>query len=1345
MRNLKLFMASLAIALCGFSQAFAADWSAATLEAGKHYFLNVGANKWWGAGNSWGTQASLLPHPEYLTVIVDGSNYKIESQVSNGGTAYYFDGSFMDNGNPASLTIETDGTNYSIANGTTYYGYDGSSTVLATSDNRDSDNFKWQIFTEAQMRARLEAASSSNPVDATFLILDQGFGRNQRNKSAWTMEASNQNLVGDASKNWSNYCGESYHSIFTLSQKIENVPNGLYTLTAQGFYRQDGSDNDNLPYFYINDAKGTFPVIAGTENNMQTAGESFLAGKYAISPISVVVTDGTITLGAKNEVNTSLWCIFDNFTLTFYGDTDPLEASKTLIKATIDEAEAIDVTGLPTAVVDEMKAIVETYKTAYESYTTQAEFDQAIVAIQTAINKVKAYNNAKDCIAKLKALLEETNVYTQEAYETIYANVTKFENAELTVDEANAMNGAIFGTGWHSTAAIDDFLISAWDVDARNWDSYHVNTWSTIGDSGNPNMFTPCIEYWTGDGDKLADKVMTATVAGLTPNGKYSVSIFACPAVNTGENGVAPTGIELQVGEGTPVSLCTGARIAETRFYEGTFTAEGTADAEGNLVIKINVASTNASWLTFRNVKYEAVPEVATWKDIKVDFTNGQILTEAETEIISVGIKMNEDGTATRVAADDASANAIVTGKFHSGQHGLSNFSATVKVEGPVKIGMGSCAWGGNVTVKDENGVEVANAFNTNNGACWATKDGADKNVIYTYYKGEAATLTIAGGSYTPYFSVEKIALEDIPQVMKVSYSLGESGATGILPANFELDGGKTFTLPVNRTLYVEGKTLKGWTDGTKTYAIGEEVTAVADTEISFAPVFTDNTVSLADRKDTVNIVWDFQQKNGAPVVAVQGKTMFWIAQAVVNGDTIDVKMDIDATSGKVANGNWTDWAQINGGTKLTIPAAKGAVISMESYGATTTTTIAGEVINQGTTKPVYTYTGEEATVDIVIGDGSYWRTVAVAIPAVAPQDIVVNVTEGDIAAAVETAKAAVKKVGKITINLTEGAAYTIANSIVAPASLVINGNGATVDATGLGANMITTDAAEPAEWVTIDSIAVKDVTVKGLGKALYYSAIKNQNIQNFVVDNSVVEVAKDVVVFDFTKGSVAMNFTVKNSTLYAPTATTKSIYSSQSAQKGSDAGATADAPQTFTFENTTLYNLGYNKNLFTHRSASQTWIKYVVKNNVVVNTGKANFMTTINQGQDNKNPQYDVTTNSVGTLVDGVYTDLSASQTVQSNVMGTLVTTNPDFKDVANGDFTVGAGSDQAKEKIGDPRWLVEYDNTATAIEGVNATIMNNGDIYTINGVKVRNAGDSLKGLAKGLYIINGKKLIVK
>ena len=33
----------------------------------------------------------------------------------------------------------------------------------------------------------------------------------------------------------------------------------------------------------------------------------------------------------------------------------------------------------------------------------------------------------------------------------------------------------------------------------------------------------------------------------------------------------------------------------------------------------------------------------------------------------------------------------------------------------------------------------------------------------------------------------------------------------------------------------------------------------------------------------------------------------------------------------------------------------------------------------------------------------------------------------------------------------------------------------------------------------------------------------------------------------------------------------------------------------------------------------------------------------------------------------------------------------------------------------------------------------------YTINGIKVREAGETLKGLSKGMYIINGKKYVVK
>ena len=375
-----------------------------------------------------------------------------------------------------------------------------------------------------------------------------------------------------------------------------------------------------------------------------------------------------------------------------------------------------------------------------------------------------------------------------------------------------------------------------------------------------------------------------------------------------------------------------------------------------------------------------AEPEAPVWRDIKADFTNGAIITSEETNVISVGLSVAEDGTVSRVAADAANANAVVSGKFHSNDHGLGNFSATVKVEGPVKIGMGTCAWGGDVTVKNENGETVANTFNTNDGTCWH----GTKNVVYTYYKGEAATLTIAGGNYTPYFSVEKVALEDIPTVMKVEYSLGETGAAGILPANFEINDGEKFATPKNFTLYVEGKTLTGWSDGTKTYAIGEEITAVADTKITLTPVFTANEVSLADRTEAVTLKWDFQQKNGAPVVGFQNKTGVWVTQAVVNGKTIDVKTDFDTNNGgKFANGSWQDWAQLNGGTKFTIPSCKGAVVTMESYSATTTTTVAGEIINQETKTPTYTYNGTSETIDVVIGDGTYWRYIQVVLPVV--------------------------------------------------------------------------------------------------------------------------------------------------------------------------------------------------------------------------------------------------------------------------------------------------------------------------------------------------------------------------
>ena len=114
----------------------------------------------------------------------------------------------------------------------------------------------------------------------------------------------------------------------------------MYALTAQGFYRQDGSNEEDLPVFYINDETKVFPVKTGSENSMSDASVAFTNGLYTISPLFVKVEDGTIVVGAKNEANTELWCIWDNFQLKYYGDVEVGDVMFSSLVNTVNELRA---------------------------------------------------------------------------------------------------------------------------------------------------------------------------------------------------------------------------------------------------------------------------------------------------------------------------------------------------------------------------------------------------------------------------------------------------------------------------------------------------------------------------------------------------------------------------------------------------------------------------------------------------------------------------------------------------------------------------------------------------------------------------------------------------------------------------------------------------------------------------------------------------------------------------------------------------------------------------------------------------------------------------------------------
>lgn len=583
------------------------------VEPGKAYIKNVATGKWWGVGNDWGTRASLVDHPAYVTLDMPASYYTMETQVSNtlkdgkdNGTAYYFEGDYMDNANAKHLTIEEKGRYVLISSGGQYYGYDGNSTILGKNIDPESTEALWEVFTEDQMKNQLANASVANPVDATWLILDPNFGRNQRNKLTWTITANNKNLGGG---DVTNYCAESYKSEFNLSQVLSNAPKGVYQLTAQAYYRVEADGTDEiLPVIYANEATSPFQLRTGTENSMTDASHSFSSGLYEVEPVYVeVAEDGALTVGAKLEGNSTLWSVWDNFALTYYGadaSIDEVKNSSVFIELAklVREGEAlvdqVEVTKVKTALSKAIEA-GKAAKSLDECNAAMADLKEAVAAAEGSVK-------AKDVLPKMKELVEMNNIATAEALEEYYGQwVTKYQEGTITKAEASALQDPTVLTGWHASLTCDNYLLSAWDAEPDFQSPYYINTWSVEGDNDGTNFHVPFIEYWTGDDSSLGEKTMTAAIDGV-PAGKYTVEAWV--RVRMKNSGSAPTyGINMQANGSNPVDVCDGEESTDgsSTFFNKVYQIPVTIGADGALTVSFDIASdNNVSWLAIKNVRY---------------------------------------------------------------------------------------------------------------------------------------------------------------------------------------------------------------------------------------------------------------------------------------------------------------------------------------------------------------------------------------------------------------------------------------------------------------------------------------------------------------------------------------------------------------------------------------------------------------------------------------------------------------------------------------------------------------------------------------------------------------------
>ena len=343
-----------------------------------------------------------------------------------------------------------------------------------------------------------------------------------------------------------------------------------------------------------------------------------------------------------------------------------------------------------------------------------------------------------------------------------------------------------------------------------------------------------------------------------------------------------------------------------------------------------------------------------------------------------------------------------------------------------------------------------------------------------------------------------------------------------------------------------------------------------------------------------------------------------------------------------------------------------------------------------------------------------------------AADPIVVSPAAGsDIAAALTEAKAG-KEVGKITINLAENAAYTLGASIETGAGLVINGNGATIDASALETPVILMSATPTVEVVNdfyrVDSVAVKNVTVNGAKSSIFYDNNTKYCVVDFVLDGVDFALATAAVeneaLIAFKAGG-AKDFAIKNSTIYG---------NGEGAKYFVRYNNNARIDRFGYDENVDTWSMLYTNNTFYKAIKNDgQWGNY----NGVASKAKAMIVTV------NKNIWFDCSEQVLRRMFQSkAFKDFNAGSSVAENTFwyndaaaeqgnygnGLELTTNPDFVNAAEGNFTIGASTEQAKYQTGAPKWLVPYSGES-AIESIGVDNENAPvEYFNLQGIRVDN-----------------------
>ena len=485
----------------------------------------------------------------------------------------------------------------------------------------------WKTFVSEYWNANATANANM-----TAFILNQGFemgdltgwtlpnGASGGDGSSVTSSAAHMNPSSVAE---GSYFFHTWWSGNPITQTLTGLPDGTYRMSVRI------STNDQTSARYValttDAAPNTYQkcTIDGNGN-----GDAYKTWQPAFT-FDFVVGDGAVTIGVKGmnadgtEVNGYMAYNADDFRLTYLGGG---------VVGFPDPANDVD-TSKPMNAAERTE--YTTARTAYTGAKTATNYVRLVKARETALVSIDAYEDAKNALDSLQALMTNTNVYTYEAYSTLYGHYEKsktmYDHETMGDTYASNLYKEFFGNRGvgQKPVPVVPFLASAWMAYEQTSNSdysgysaedgnFHCNTWSVEGDTH--DYWVPFMEYWSGSA--LTPRTLQATVK--TTTGSSTLSLTGKLRVMT--DGSVPTHVKMRIysertgglteySSGTKISngTITWTRVGSTNYYvaEPTITdayadeVDENGDGLYDLHIQFIVEDgTNVSWLAFKNLKY---------------------------------------------------------------------------------------------------------------------------------------------------------------------------------------------------------------------------------------------------------------------------------------------------------------------------------------------------------------------------------------------------------------------------------------------------------------------------------------------------------------------------------------------------------------------------------------------------------------------------------------------------------------------------------------------------------------------------------------------------------------------